>query len=88
MVQPNVIRHDREILGGTSVLAGTRVLVQTLLDYLEGGQSPQEVLDDFPTVERDQAIAVLEQLKHILLNQSRKAVALARAATRQLNPGR
>ncbi len=51
------------------MFAGTRVPVQTLLDYLQGGQSLQEFLDDFPTVERDQAITVLEQLKHILLAQ-------------------
>ena len=49
------------------VFAGTRVPVQALLDYLEGSQSLQEFLDDFPTVERDQAITVLEQLKDILL---------------------
>jgi uncharacterized protein (DUF433 family) len=69
MVQNNVINRDREILGGIPVFVGTRVPVQTLLDYLEGGQSLQEFLDDFPTVERDQAITVLEQLKHILLTQ-------------------
>jgi uncharacterized protein (DUF433 family) len=69
MVQHNVISRDREILGGTAVFAGTRVPVQTLLDYLEGGQSLQEFLDDFPTVERDQAITILEQLKQILLTQ-------------------
>jgi uncharacterized protein (DUF433 family) len=65
----DVIRRDQEILGGTPVFAGTRVPVQTLLDYLEGGQSLQEFLDDFPTVSREQAVAVLEQLKHILLMQ-------------------
>src|SRR5882724_10226978 len=69
MVRHNVISRDQEILGGIPVFAGTRVPVQTLLDYLEGGQSLQEFLDDFPTVERDQAITVLEQLKHILLTQ-------------------
>ena len=69
MVQHNVISRDREILGGIPVFAGTRVPVQTLLDYLEGGQSLQEFLDDFPTVQRDQAITVLEQLKQILLTQ-------------------
>jgi uncharacterized protein (DUF433 family) len=69
MVQHNVISRDREILGGIPVFAGTRVPVQTLLDYLEGGQSLQEFLDDFPTVEREQAITILEQLKQILLTQ-------------------
>ncbi|MCX7789907.1 MAG: DUF433 domain-containing protein [Chloroflexaceae bacterium] len=69
MPQHKVIIRDQDILGGTPVFAGTRVPVQTLLDYLEGGQSLQEFLDDFPTVERDQAISVLEQLKQILLTQ-------------------
>ena len=60
-----MISRDRDILGGTPVFAGTRVPVQTLLDYLAGGQSLQEFLDDFPTVDYSQAITVLEQLKHI-----------------------
>lgn len=69
MVKQTLISRDHEVLGGTPVFAGTRVPVQTLLDYLEDDQSLQEFLDDFPTVERDQAIAVLEQLKRILLTQ-------------------
>ncbi|WP_448543923.1 DUF433 domain-containing protein [Roseiflexus sp.] len=69
MVQPNLITRDHEILGGTPVFAGTRVPVQTLFDYLEGGYSLQEFLDDFPTVQRDQAVGVLEQLKQMLLTQ-------------------
>src|SRR5262249_51841786 len=69
MMEHNVICRDQEILGGTPIFAGTRVPVQTLLDYLEGGQSLQEFLDDFPTVDRDQAITILEQLKQILLTQ-------------------
>jgi len=69
MVGQNVISRDQDILGGTPVFVGTRVPVRTLLDYLEGGQSLQEFLDDFPTVQREQAITVLEHLKHILLTQ-------------------
>jgi len=69
MVQQNLIIRDHEILGGTLVFAGTRVPVQTLFDYLEGGYSLQEFLDDFPTVQRDQAVGVLEQLKQMLLTQ-------------------
>jgi len=56
VLQHNVISRDREVLGGTPVFAGTRVPIQTLLDYLEAGQSLHEFLDDFPTVERDQAV--------------------------------
>ena len=69
MMEHDLILRDRDILGGTPVFTGTRVPVRTLLDYLEGGQSLQEFLDDFPTVARRQAVAVLEQLKQILLAQ-------------------
>lgn len=69
MIQHSVISHDNAILSRTPVFTGTRVPVQTLLDYLEGDQSLQDFLDDFPTVERDQAVTVLEQLKQILLTQ-------------------
>lgn len=61
MVEHEAIVRDHEILGGTPVFAETRVPVQTLLDYLEGGHSLQKFLDDFPTVSRDQAIRVLKQ---------------------------
>jgi uncharacterized protein (DUF433 family) len=54
-------------MGGTPVFRGTRVPVQTLLDYLEAGHSLAEFLDDFPSVTREQAIAVLEHAKNLLL---------------------
>lgn len=63
----DVISRDPDILGGAPVFANTRVPVQTLLDYLEEGQSLQAFLDDFPTVGRHQAVAVLEELKDLLL---------------------
>ena len=47
-------------MGGTPVFAGTRVPVQTLLDYLEGGETIDDFLDGFPTVKREQVIAFLE----------------------------
>ena len=47
-------------MGGTAVFAGTRVPVQTLLDYLEGGETIDDFLDGFPTVKRAQIIAFLE----------------------------
>lgn len=68
-----VIRRSREVLGGTPVFAGTRVPVQTLLDYLQAGQSLTEFLEDFPTVSRQQAIAVLEHAKKTLLADARPA---------------
>ena len=51
----SVIQSDPEIMGGTPVFVGTRAPFQTLLDYLEAGQSLAEFLDDFPAVSRDQA---------------------------------
>jgi len=62
-----VIHSDPDILGGTPVFVGTRVPFQTLLDYLEAGDSLDEFLDDFPTVSRELAIAVLEQAKEALV---------------------
>jgi uncharacterized protein (DUF433 family) len=56
----SVISRDPEIMGGTPVFNGTRVPVQTLLDYLEAGESIDEFLEGFPTVTREQVIAFLE----------------------------
>lgn len=64
-----VIIKDPEILGGTPVFRGTRVPFQALLDYLEGGDTLDEFLDDFPTVSRSSAIAALEQAKTLLIGQ-------------------
>lgn len=50
-------------MGGTPVFAGTRVPIQTLLDYLEAGESIDEFLKGFPTVKREQLIAFLEEAK-------------------------
>ena len=71
-MQPKrVVHSDPEILGGTPVFVGTRVPVQALIDYLEGGHSLEEFLDDFPTVSRDLAIAALEQAKAQLITDAR-----------------
>jgi len=67
----SVIQRSPEILGGTPVFKGTRVPVQTLLDYLEAGQPLSDFLEDFPTVTRDQAVAALEQAKAVLLASAR-----------------
>jgi uncharacterized protein (DUF433 family) len=58
--QNPIVHSDPEILGGTPVFVGTRVPLRNLIDYLEGGHSLNEFLDDFPSVSRDQAIAALE----------------------------
>lgn len=62
-----VVSRNADIMGGTPVFAGTRVPVQTLLDYLEGGESIDEFLAGFPTVTRAQVIAFLEQAKDRLV---------------------
>ena len=64
-----LIVKDPNILGGTPVFRGTRVPFQTLLDYLEGGETLDEFLDDFPTVTREAAISSLEHAKSLLVGQ-------------------
>ncbi len=71
-MSPNhVITRNPDILGGTPVFTGTRVPFETLLDYLEGGQTLAEFLDDFPTVTREAAVQALEQAKSSLVDQLR-----------------
>lgn len=55
-----IVHSDPEIMGGTPVFAGTRVPLQNLIDALEGGESLAVFLEAFPTVKREQAIAVIE----------------------------
>ena len=56
-----VVHSDPDVLGGAPVFVGTRVPLQALIDYLQGGHSLEEFLDDFPTVSREVAVAALEQ---------------------------
>ena len=70
MVSPNgVIVRDPDILGGTPVFRGTRVPFQALLDYIEGGQTLDDFLEDFPTVAREMAVDALEHAKSLVVNQ-------------------
>ena len=55
-------------MGGTAVFAGTRVPVQTLLDYLEGGETIDDFLAGFPSVRREQVVAFLEEAKDLLID--------------------
>ena len=64
-----VIVKNRDILGGTPVFRGTRVPIQTLFDYLEGGETLEDFLKGFPTVSRESAVAALEEAKHLLLSR-------------------
>jgi uncharacterized protein (DUF433 family) len=70
---PRIIHRDPDILGGTPVFVGTRVPIQTLLDYLEAGDSLDVFLDHFPSVSREQAIAVLELAKEMLIANANPA---------------
>ncbi|PYT92613.1 MAG: hypothetical protein DMG36_14105 [Acidobacteria bacterium] len=63
----SVIMRDPEILSGVPVFRGTRVPFQTLLDYLEGGDTLDEFLEQYPGVSREQAIAALEEAKALIL---------------------
>lgn len=67
MDRKRIIHSDPEIVSGTPVFFGTRVPAQALLDYLEGGETIDEFLDDFPSVSREQAIAFLEEAGRALL---------------------
>jgi uncharacterized protein (DUF433 family) len=69
MKRTEIVHSNPEILGGTPVFVGTRVPVQTLLVYLEGGETLEEFLDNFPTVSREQAVAFLEEAGRALLAQ-------------------
>ena len=64
----SVIHIDPEVLGGTPVFRGTRVPIQSLFDYLEGGDSLPVFLEQFPTVARTQALALLEEARSAVLN--------------------
>ena len=60
MAQP-IVTSSPDILSGTPVFAGTRVPVQALIDYLEGGETIDDFLAGFPTVKREQVVAFLEE---------------------------
>ena len=66
-MKTKVIASNPEVLGGIPVFRGTRVPVKNLIDYLEGGHDIQEFLDDFPSVQKQQVIEVLEAAKSELL---------------------
>jgi uncharacterized protein (DUF433 family) len=69
MERSQIVHSNPEILGGTPVFVGTRVPVQTLLTYLEKGETLEEFLDNFPTVSRAQAVGFLEEAGRALLAQ-------------------
>jgi uncharacterized protein (DUF433 family) len=66
MRRQDIVSEDPEILGGAAVFVGTRVPVQSLLDYLRGGDTLDEFLQDFPSVRREQAEAALDLAQEAL----------------------
>ena len=63
----SVVKIDPEIMSGTPCFAGTRVPVRALLDYIEGGETLDEFLEQYPTVSRKQAVALLEEASEVLI---------------------
>jgi uncharacterized protein (DUF433 family) len=72
-IKSTVVHSDPDILGGTPVFVGTRVPVQSLFDYIEGGDTLDEFLRQFPSVKREQALAALELARDTLLTSARSA---------------
>jgi uncharacterized protein (DUF433 family) len=70
MKKNSVVRIDPEILSGTPCFAGTRVPVRALLDYIEGGDTLDEFLEQYPTVSRKQAIRFLEESVNAILGKA------------------
>jgi len=66
-MKQSVVSRDPEVMGGAPVFCGTRVPVQTLLDYLEAGETIDQFLEGFPSVTREQVITFLEQAKDRLI---------------------
>ena len=69
----SVVHSDPEISGGTPVFRGTRVPVQSLFDYLEGGETLDQFLDQFPSVSKEQALAALDLARDFILTRARSA---------------
>ena len=71
-VSQSVVKIDPEIMSGAPCFAGTRVPIQNLIDYLEGGDSIEDFLEGFPSVSREQVIAFLEEAKDRMLDAASK----------------
>ena len=67
VMKTNVVSSSQEVMGGASVFEGTRVPIQTLIDYLEGGETIDDFLKGFPSVSKAQVIDLLEEAKERIL---------------------
>ena len=72
-MKKKLITRSKDILGGVSVFAGTRVPVRALFDYLEAGRSLEDFLDDFPSVSKTQAVGLIKLSKANILNPHERA---------------
>jgi len=68
-MQYGQISIDKEVMSGTPVFVGTRVPIRNLFDYIEGGDDLSEFLDDFPSVSKEAAVALLEMAKKSLTTE-------------------
>jgi len=66
----SLVSSDPEIMSGALCFSGTRVLVKNLFDYLEGSSSLEDFLEDFPSVSREKAVAVLEAARARLVDDA------------------
>jgi uncharacterized protein (DUF433 family) len=67
LMNKQIITSSLDVMGGTPVFAGTRVPVQTFIDYIKGGESIDDFLDGFPTVTKEQIVAFLEGAKEQMI---------------------
>jgi uncharacterized protein (DUF433 family) len=65
--ESDIVSRNPDVMSGAPVFTGTRVPIQTLLDYLEGGESIDDFLEGFPSVTRAQVVAFLEEAKALLV---------------------
>ena len=70
MRKNEIFSSSLNIMSGAPVFAGTRVPIQTLIDYLEGGESIDDFLEGFPSVKREQVIAFLEEIKKQMVKKA------------------
>jgi uncharacterized protein (DUF433 family) len=65
----SIIASSPDVMGGTAVFAGTRVPIQTFIDYIKGGESIDDFLEGFPTVSREQILVFLDEAKEQMIKQ-------------------
>ncbi|MEO8211117.1 MAG: DUF433 domain-containing protein [bacterium] len=68
------INIDPEIMSGSPVFKGTRVMIKTLFDYLEGGHTLEDFLEGFPSVSKQQALSILELVKSTFTSEKKLAL--------------